>query len=139
MDSPRVGATGAGTAVGIAQCQMLARVKVISEGVLHQSSARPTSQGQSELALATSTASRPTIHRAAGNWSTYTATYTATSGDAGKAIEILLNSGGVQGDFDNVVLSAVPEASTWCMLLIGFAGVGFVAYRRKNNSAFRFA
>ena len=29
--------------------------------------------------------------------------------------------------------SAVPEPSTWAMLLIGFAGVGFMAYRRKSK------
>jgi PEP-CTERM motif len=27
--------------------------------------------------------------------------------------------------------SAVPEPSTWAMLLIGFAGIGFAAYRRR--------
>ncbi|ANW02213.1 hypothetical protein LMTR13_20610 [Bradyrhizobium icense] len=26
----------------------------------------------------------------------------------------------------------VPEASTWAMMILGFAGVGFVAYRRKR-------
>jgi hypothetical protein len=32
--------------------------------------------------------------------------------------------------------SAVPELSTWAMMLIGFTGVGFVAYRRtKKGSA----
>jgi hypothetical protein len=30
---------------------------------------------------------------------------------------------------------AVPEPSTWAMLLIGFAAVGFMAYRRKQNGA----
>jgi probable HAF family extracellular repeat protein len=30
---------------------------------------------------------------------------------------------------------AVPEPSTWAMLLIGFAGVGFMAYRRKSKPA----
>jgi PEP-CTERM motif len=29
--------------------------------------------------------------------------------------------------------SAVPEPSTWAMLLIGFAGVGFMAYRRRKG------
>jgi hypothetical protein len=29
-------------------------------------------------------------------------------------------------------VAAVPEPSTWAMLLIGFAGIGFVAYRRKH-------
>jgi hypothetical protein len=29
----------------------------------------------------------------------------------------------------------VPEPSTWAMMLLGFAGLGFVAYRRKQNGA----
>jgi hypothetical protein len=32
-------------------------------------------------------------------------------------------------------VAAVPEPSTWAMMIIGFAGVGFVAYRRKSKSA----
>jgi PEP-CTERM motif len=32
-------------------------------------------------------------------------------------------------------VSAVPEPSTWAMMLIGFAGLGFVAYRRTKKSA----
>ncbi len=32
-------------------------------------------------------------------------------------------------------LSAVPEPSTWAMMMIGFAGLGFLAYRRKNKLA----
>jgi hypothetical protein len=31
--------------------------------------------------------------------------------------------------------SAVPEPSTWAMMLIGFAGVGIIAYRRKSKPA----
>jgi hypothetical protein len=31
--------------------------------------------------------------------------------------------------------SAVPEPSTWAMMILGFAGVGFVAYRRKRGAA----
>jgi len=33
----------------------------------------------------------------------------------------------------NLTVSAVPEPSTWAMLLLGFAGIGLVAYRRKQN------
>jgi hypothetical protein len=33
----------------------------------------------------------------------------------------------------NVVVAAVPEPSTWAMMLLGFAGVGFMAYRRKSK------
>jgi hypothetical protein len=35
--------------------------------------------------------------------------------------------------------TAVPEASTWAMMILGFMGVGFMAYRRKNQSHFRLA
>jgi hypothetical protein len=31
------------------------------------------------------------------------------------------------------VTSAVPEPSTWAMMLLGFAGLGFMAYRRKSK------
>ena len=30
------------------------------------------------------------------------------------------------------IASAVPEPSTWAMMMLGFAGVGFVAYRRRR-------
>jgi hypothetical protein len=30
-----------------------------------------------------------------------------------------------------ILTSAVPEPSTWAMMLFGFAGLGFMAYRRK--------
>ena len=33
------------------------------------------------------------------------------------------------------ITTAVPEPSTWAMLLLGFAGVGFMAYRRKSKPA----
>jgi hypothetical protein len=35
----------------------------------------------------------------------------------------------------NVILevAAVPEPSTWAMMILGFCGVGFMAYRRKQN------
>jgi hypothetical protein len=36
-------------------------------------------------------------------------------------------------------VSAVPEPSTWAMMILGFCGVGFMAYRRKSKPAFRFA
>jgi hypothetical protein len=36
--------------------------------------------------------------------------------------------------------AAVPEPGTWAMMILGFAGVGFMAYRRRDQgSAFRFA
>jgi hypothetical protein len=35
--------------------------------------------------------------------------------------------------------AAVPETSTWAMMILGFAGIGFMAYRRKSKPTFRFA
>jgi hypothetical protein len=32
-------------------------------------------------------------------------------------------------------VAAIPEPSTWAMLLLGFAGIGFVGYRRSRKSA----
>ena len=42
----------------------------------------------------------------------------------------------VQAAFNGGVTSGVPEPSTWAMMLLGFAGVGFMAYRRKSKPAF---
>ena len=35
--------------------------------------------------------------------------------------------------------STVPEPSTWAMMLLGFAGVGFAGYRRARRSRAAFA
>jgi hypothetical protein len=35
--------------------------------------------------------------------------------------------------------SAVPEPSTWAMMILGFAGVGYMAYRRRNVASLRVA
>ena len=43
-------------------------------------------------------------------------------------------------EFDNVSVAAVPEPATWAMMILGFFGVGFLAYRRKNTGpSFRLA
>jgi hypothetical protein len=36
----------------------------------------------------------------------------------------------------NAVASAVPEPSTWAMMLLGFFGLGFMGYRKKNTVRF---
>jgi hypothetical protein len=35
---------------------------------------------------------------------------------------------------DNVNVSAVPEPSTWAMMILGFAGIGFMTYRRRKSA-----
>jgi hypothetical protein len=51
-------------------------------------------------------------------------------------------SGLIGSEFSGVVIeqqvAAVPEPATWAMLLLGFAGIGFLSYRRKQGGpAFR--
>jgi PEP-CTERM motif len=36
---------------------------------------------------------------------------------------------------DNFSVAAVPEPSTWAMMILGFAGIGLMAYRRKAKPA----
>jgi hypothetical protein len=43
---------------------------------------------------------------------------------------------GTGGYADSPLLTAaVPEPSTWAMMILGFFGVGFMAYRRKSKQA----
>jgi hypothetical protein len=35
----------------------------------------------------------------------------------------------------SIQVNAIPEPSTWAMLILGFAGIGFMAYRRKMQPA----
>jgi hypothetical protein len=30
-------------------------------------------------------------------------------------------------------IAAVPEPSTWAMMILGFCGLGFMVYRRRNG------
>jgi hypothetical protein len=43
--------------------------------------------------------------------------------------------GGSRLTVDYSINSAVPEPSTWAMMILGFAGVGFLAYRRRQTAA----
>jgi PEP-CTERM motif len=43
--------------------------------------------------------------------------------------------GGSTLDGTVTAVAAVPEPSTWAMMVLGFAGVGFLAYRRKRSVA----
>jgi hypothetical protein len=41
---------------------------------------------------------------------------------------------------DNVVVTTgVPEPSTWAMMILGFLGIGFAAYRQRSRVSFRLA
>jgi uncharacterized protein (TIGR03118 family) len=54
---------------------------------------------------------------------------------AGGSLGSLYFTAGPNGESDGLFGSlAVPEPSTWAMLLLGFAGLGFAAYRRRGKS-----
>ena len=94
-----------------------------------------------------------------GQWTEYgfTANFGALVGEAGTTFFLIgtsLTASGLTGDLkvgywdsyypDNfgsqtLTIAAVPEPATWAMLVLGFAGIGFVAYRRKSNHSFRLA
>jgi hypothetical protein len=66
-----------------------------------------------------------TVNVGSGPYSV-TQQYTITATGAGSALSTM-------------VLTAVPEASTWAMMILGFMGIGFVTYRKKAKVGFRFA
>ncbi|MBN8991649.1 MAG: hypothetical protein J0H42_25710 [Rhizobiales bacterium] len=61
--------------------------------------------------------------------------------DTGSVVPTQLHFGVSDGNFtDNsgaftITVTAVPELSTWAMLILGFAGVGFMTYHRRNQVA----
>jgi PEP-CTERM motif-containing protein len=42
------------------------------------------------------------------------------------------------GNFE-FAIAAVPEPSTWAMMILGFLGIGSFAYRRKNQDGIKAA
>jgi hypothetical protein len=57
---------------------------------------------------------------------------------SGPITSFSLSSGNNSFEVDSFT-TAVPEPATWGMMILGFLGVGFMAYRRKGRAAFRFA
>jgi len=47
----------------------------------------------------------------------------------------LFSSENIQLADVSIQVNAIPEPSTWAMLILGFAGIGFMAYRRKSQPA----
>jgi hypothetical protein len=45
-----------------------------------------------------------------------------------------ITTGGVGFQLTGTIAAAVPEASTWAMMILGFAGLGFMAYRRTSGT-----
>jgi len=45
-----------------------------------------------------------------------------------------VESSNTNGTATFAITAAVPEPSTWAMMILGFCGLGFMAYRRKNTA-----
>jgi hypothetical protein len=65
---------------------------------------------------------------------TGTATETGFDSTPGSYL-LTTQSGGASTVTFSSTTVATPEPSTWAMMILGFLGVGFMAYRRKNRSA----
>jgi hypothetical protein len=67
--------------------------------------------------------------------------FQGTLGESIKSISLTFVGGGVddvqQIRLDEAMTAAVPEPSTWAMMILGFAGVGFMAYRRRPTGSLR--
>lgn len=63
-----------------------------------------------------------------------TVTDLTPSGSSLAAFEFFSNPGSAH-TLAIPIAGAVPEASTWAMMILGFAGVGFMAYRRRAKPA----
>jgi hypothetical protein len=60
--------------------------------------------------------------------------------------EVIFQTQAPAFEVDNLALGgpvlqvgSVPETSTWAMMILGFLGMGFMAYRRKSGTRLRFA
>jgi hypothetical protein len=47
----------------------------------------------------------------------------------------LTNCGSCGAEVTNVSFTAVPELSTWTMMIAGFSGLGFLGYRRNKAAS----
>jgi hypothetical protein len=57
--------------------------------------------------------------------------WTENDGPSSASIGGIVNEGIGSESFQILGVSAVPEPSTWAMMILGFCGLGFMAYRRK--------
>ena len=67
--------------------------------------------------------------------------FTTSKGEVITDIDIYLGFTGKINDFEHfridaapIPTAAVPELSSWILMLAGFAGIGAMAYRRRNNA-----
>ena len=57
----------------------------------------------------------------------------ASGGTADTPYGLIVASTGVETFGNGALIAAVPEPSTWAMMILGFFGLGFMAYRNKST------
>jgi hypothetical protein len=62
---------------------------------------------------------------------TYSFTFTTSAPGRLSFTDLSGGNNNIGNLLDNVSVSAVPEPSTWAMMILGFFGLGFMGYRRK--------
>jgi outer membrane lipase/esterase len=73
------------------------------------------------------------------SWALYGTTALLRSPDAAQTSfwaddeHLAASAQAIEGNYLYSVAVGTPEPSTWAMMILGFAGVGFVAYRRKSK------
>lgn len=73
----------------------------------------------------------------AGSYQTFSGLFNSLNGgpDPSQTLDRTSLNGGFFYTDPSFSTGAVPEPSTWAMMILGFAGVGFMAYRRKSKPA----
>ena len=69
-----------------------------------------------------------------GVFGTVNATFTTDGPFVLRIVDGSLAFSGNDFAIDDISLTAVPEPSTWAMMILGFAGVGFLAHRRRKQA-----
>jgi hypothetical protein len=95
-----------------------------------------TSSSSIDVAL-TASNTNPTTHQNVPNGTLLLDVYNGAA-NAG-TFQILAFNDGTVASGSYTIAPAVPEPSTWAMMILGFCGIGFMAYRRKSAPTFRLA
>jgi hypothetical protein len=100
-----------------------------------------SANGQSQTFTSTNTGSQNNL------WQLETFNFTAAGPSTTIAFNGITAAQGIYIGLDTIdleqtsgpITSGVPEPSTWAMMILGFCGVGLMAYRRKQNGSAQFA
>ena len=129
----------------VAFAQLARRGAPIGHGH-HQTVVRP-GDGQRQVALGHGVADQPGGGRVDHVVVEIDVLQLEVFGQGGDQVRFGDGGAGPDKDFDDLVVkfqimgpgtlmtSAVPEPSTWAMMILGFCGLGFIAYRGKRNGS----